>query len=139
MRSNASETPDGRLYTDPNTGLDVHWPEGWTLLSSGSTVATLSTPITWVPTGSTAAVADHAELSVSVGFYGNSSQPPQAIQGAVRAASASGGTASTLTLAGQPAVVWWDLEPVPQPACPAGCLSVPPLPKLLEVDGLVQF
>jgi hypothetical protein len=126
-------------HTDPNTGLILHWPEGWTLVSSGSTVATLSTPITWVPAGSTAAVADPAELSISVGFYGNASQPPQAIQGAVSAASAGGGTASTLMLAGQPAVVWWDLEPVPQPACPAGCLSVPPLPKLLEVHGLVSF
>ena len=44
-----------------------------------------------------------------------------------------------LTLAGQPAVVWWGLEPVPQPACPAGCPSVPPLPELLEVAGLVPF
>jgi hypothetical protein len=126
-------------YTDPNTGLTLHWPEGWRLVSSGATVATLSTPITWVPTGSTAAVADDAELSISVGFYGNASQPPQAIQGAVNAASASGGTASTLTLAGQPAVVWWDLVPVPQPGCPAGCLSIPPLPELLEVNGLIQF
>ena len=28
---------------------------------------------------------------------------------------------------------------MPQPECPAGCLSVPPLPELLEVNALVQF
>jgi hypothetical protein len=128
-------------YTEPNSGLTVHGPSGWTLGSTGSAVATLTTPITWIPTGSTTTVCDDAEFSIWVGFYGSASQPPQAIADAVIAASESkgGGTGSAVTLAGQPAAVWWNLQPVPQPACPGGCLDVPPSPELLHVGGLVQF
>jgi hypothetical protein len=117
----------------------VHWPSGWTLASAGSTVATLITPITWIPTGSTTPVCNGAEFSIWVGFYGNAGQPPQAIADTVSGASRGGGTGSAVTLAGQPAAVWWDLQPVPQPACPNGCAVVPPSPELLHVSGLVQF
>jgi hypothetical protein len=129
-------------YTEPNTGLTVHWPDGWSLVTGAgnATFATLGTPITWVPTGSTTALAGEAQVSISAGFYGNASQPSQVIQEQLSAVSGNGGIASALTLAGQPAVAWWDLSMVPEPACPAGCgLGVPASPELMNVDALIQF
>jgi hypothetical protein len=129
-------------YTEPNTGLTVHWPDGWALDTGGgnATFATVSAPITWVPTGSTTALAGQAQISISAGFYGNASQASQVIQGQLSAISGNGGIASALTLAGQPAVAWWDLSMVPEPACPAGCGGgVPASPELMNVDALIQF
>jgi hypothetical protein len=127
-------------YTEPNSGLTVHWPAGWTLASSpGAAIARLITPITWIPTGSTIPVADDAELSISVLDYSGTSQPAQALQGEGEQSATSGGNGSTLTLAGQPALVWWYLSAVPEPECPAPCGGSPPSPDLLNVDGLIQF
>ena len=126
-------------YTDSTTGLTVHWPDGWTFATPpGNTFATLSTPITWVPTGSTTPIADQARLSISTAYYGNAGQPGQAIPGALSAASEAGGVGSALTLAGQPAAVWWNLSPVPEPGC-STCVGPPPSPELMNVAALVQF
>jgi hypothetical protein len=120
-------------YVEPTTGLTVHWPAGWTLTSPpDSPTATLTASYTWTPTGSTTPMAGEVTFAISKVYYGNASQPPQALaQGAAQG--------SAVTLAGQPAAVWWDLEPVPQPQCPAPCGSFPPLPELLNVEGMVQF
>jgi hypothetical protein len=126
-------------YTDPTTGLTLHWPDGWTLAPNpGADFATLSTPITWVPTGSTTPVTDQAHVSISTVFYGNPGQPAQAIPDALRAASASGGIGSSIMLAGQPAALWWNLSAVPEPGC-LNCGSIPPLPELMNVAALVPF
>jgi hypothetical protein len=127
-------------YVEPMSGLTVHWPSGWTFTSaSGSATATLTTPITWIPTGSTTPEAGEAEFSILVGYYGSASQPSQALQGETEESATSSGNGSILTLAGQPALVWWYLSPVPEPECPAPCGGSPPLPELMTVDGLVEF
>jgi hypothetical protein len=119
-------------YTDPKTGLTMHWPSGWKLQTVGtnSNFATLATPVTFVPTGSTTALQDEATFTLSVSSYGNAGQVQQALQDPRREA---------ITLAGHPGALGWWLAPPPQPQCPAGCLSIPPLPEILTITGLVPF
>ena len=118
-------------YTDPETQLTVHWPEGWTLTTIGdnATFVTLTTPITWVPTGSTTALQDQASFTLSVFGYGNANQVPQAVPDAISAAAHAEGAGMALTLAGHPGAIWWRLAPPAQPECPAPCLTVPPSPR----------
>ena len=128
-------------YTDPETQLTVHWPEGWTLTTIGdnATFVTLTTPVTWVPTGSTTALQDQASFTLSVFGYGNADQVPQAVPDAISAAAHAEGAGMALTLAGHPGAIWWRLAPPAQPDCPAPCLTVPPSPEILTIGGLVQF
>jgi hypothetical protein len=128
-------------YTEPETGLTVHWPDGWTLTTAGQseTPATLTTPVTWVPTGSTTALQDHATFSISVVPYGNPDQVAEAVPERIAAAMQAGGAGSAVTLAGQPGAVWWQLVAPPQPECPAPCGIVASSPEFLDIGALVQF
>jgi hypothetical protein len=125
-------------YALPNVGLVVHWPDGWTQTGGTADNIVLSTPITWVPTGSTTAMADQARFSVTVVAYGNADQIPQAVPNAISAAAQGGGVGSGLTLAGQTAAAWWELVPPAQPGC-VGCPGVPPYPEIMTIGGLVQY
>jgi hypothetical protein len=101
---------------------------------------TLTTPVTWVPTGSMTAVTDQAIFSLSIAGYGNNNQIPQAIPGAIDLAAQNGGAGSALTLAGHPSAIWWDLVAPAQPGCAAGCGGgVPPSPEILTIGALIQF
>jgi hypothetical protein len=127
-------------YTEPKTGLTLHWPDGWTLSTSpGLLPGTISTPCTYVPTGATAAVADEARVTISVSSFGNASQPPQFSQNWMNWASQNGGDSSKLTLGGHPAIVWWDLEPVPVPGCVSGCAGPPGSPEIVHVGAAIDF
>jgi hypothetical protein len=127
-------------YTDPETRLTVHWPDGWTLTTLGqNSFATLSAPVTWVPAGAMAALQDEATFSIAAATYGNADQVPQAVPGAISAAMQAGGAGTAVTLLGQPAALWWELVPPAEPGCASCTSDIPPLPYFLDIAGLLQF
>jgi hypothetical protein len=88
------------MQTNPSSGID------------GATA-----PYTYNPTGATAATSAQANVTVSPSGVSSDAQGQQVLQSSAQRAQGNGGSASSITVGGHPAVLWWDHEPPAQPGC----------------------
>jgi hypothetical protein len=65
----------------------------------------------------TAAVSSQANVSVSPSGVSSDTQAQQVLQSSAQYAQSNGGSASSITIGGHPAMFWWDEVPPAQPGC----------------------
>jgi hypothetical protein len=104
--------------------------------SPSSGLGGATAPYTFVPTGLTVAVSSQAIVNVSPSGVSSDAQGQQVLQSSVQWAQSNGGSASSVTVGGHPAVLWWDHEGPPQPGC-AMCPGDPG-PDLVKI-GLTVY
>ncbi len=127
-------------YTQPDTGLTLRWPDGWTLVRQDSEIATLTAPITLLRNGIGPVLHGNARFSIMLWPYGKDEAMPRLGPDSFDQLNQSGGIGAVIALVGQPATLAWGLEPLSPPGCSGACETGRSVwPPIMDVTGWIQF
>jgi hypothetical protein len=106
-------------FTQTDTGITVHWPEGWSVVAQQRGFVLLHAPVTAMNRPVGPAIPGEAMFRMDVMDPLPDTAASRA--GSTKAGDRGDGVTPELTLLGQPATLGWGIYPVVWPDCPGAC------------------
>jgi hypothetical protein len=105
-------------YTEPKSGVTLHWPAEWTAQTQTQPdMFQVQTPYSYVPTGAAAPTNSLANLEIYGPIVASDATDAQKRLDDAVSGVCAGGQVARVTISGHPGVFCWTQAPPPQPGC----------------------